>query len=327
MGPKPSVVLVDYDKKRLDKNAQALTAAGIRVTKAASGEAALEQCRKAPPLAVISEAMIPEGNGFELLRTLRTDAATSLVLSILAVDEGDSYTMNRAQIAGLDGILVRPFTPEALVARVQALAANDRQSAAPRALPPDVFPILKELESRARTENPLLPHLTDSVTGLWNLHYTNLKLAEEFKKARRFGVPLTCVALCIDEKSGDVPADEHSRRLVLSEIAGLLLCESRDIDHLARLDERSFLMLLPHTDEQGSLAMTNRVLAAIEKRELTIPGRTRTVTASAGIGRFAKEQHGPDDLVKAAHAALTRAIALGGNRVEVATRDAESATR
>jgi two-component system, cell cycle response regulator len=327
MVPKSAVVLVDYDKKRLDKYAQALTGAGIRVAKAASGEAALDYCRKTPPLAVISEAMITGGNGFELMRALRAEPATAKVLQILAVDEGDSYTLNRAQIAGLDGILIKPFTPEALVARVQGLLSADQRAATPKALPADVFPILKELENRARTENPLLPHLTDPVTGLWNLHYTNIKLAEEFKKARRFAVPLTSVALSIDENAGDAPVDDQTRRQLLTELAGLLLCESRDIDHLARLDDRSFLIILPHTDEHGALTMANRVLAAIEKRELVIPGRTRPITASAGIGRFSKDQNGPDDLVKSAHDALMRAIALGGNRVEVAARDPQGATR
>jgi diguanylate cyclase (GGDEF)-like protein len=327
MSPKPTIVLVDYDKKRAERHAQALSAAGFRAVRVAGGAAALEQCRSAPPFAVVAEAMIPDGNGFELLRSLKGDAATAHVPVLLAVDENDSYTLNRAQISGLDGILVRPFTPEALVARLKGLEAADRQVGRPRALPPDIFPILDELETRARSENPLLPHLTDPVTGLWNTHYTNLKLAEEFKKARRFTVPLACVVLSLDETPGDAPADETASRQVLTEIAGLLLCESRDIDHLARLGSRSFLLLLPHTDEHGALAMTNRVLAAIEKRQLALPGRTKPVSASAGIGCFSKDVAGPDDLVKSAHDALAKAIALGGNRVEVAGRDPERAVR
>src|SRR5262245_30079105 len=121
MAQKPTIVLVDYDKKRLEKYGQALVAAGLKVVKAAGGSAALEHCRTAPPLAVVTEAMIPDGNGFELIRTLKTEQATASVLGIMTVDEGDSYTLSRAQISGLDGILIRPFTPEALVARIKGL--------------------------------------------------------------------------------------------------------------------------------------------------------------------------------------------------------------
>jgi diguanylate cyclase (GGDEF)-like protein len=298
------------------------------VVRAGGGAAALEHCRSTPPLAVVSEAMVPDGNGFELLRSLRGDPATAQVRVLMIVDETDSYTLSRAQISGLDGILIRPFTPEALVARVKGLEASETpKPGRAGAVPPDLFPILNELEERARAENPLLPQLTDPVTGLWNKHYTDLKLAEEFKKARRFAVPLACVVLSLDETAGDAPAGESSQRQVLSEMAGLLLCESRDIDHLSRLDSRSFLLLLPHTDEHGALAMTNRVLAAIEKRQLTLPGRTRPLSASAGLASFGKELAGPDDLVKAAHDALAKAVALGGNRVEVAVKDPERATR
>ena len=201
---------------------------------------------------------------------------------------------------------------------MKALGAEDpRPAARAGAVPEEIVPILDALDRRARSENPILPHLTDPITGLWNIDYTNLKLAEEFKKARRFTVPLACLVLSLDETPGDVPADEASNRQVLSELAGLLLCESRDIDHLARLDARSFLLLLPHTDEHGALAMTNRVLGSIEKRQLTLPGRTKPISASAGIACFSKDLGGPDDLVKGAHDALARAVALGGNRVEV----------
>jgi len=154
-----------------------------------------------------------------------------------------------------------------------------------------------------------------------------LKLAEEFKKARRFSVPLACLVLSLDEAAGDVPAHEPWNREVLSELAGLLLCESRDIDHLARLDAKSFLLILPHTDASGAFAMMNRVLGSIEKRQLTPPGRTRPISASAGIACFSKDLTGPDELVKGAREALARAVALGGNRVEVRSGAMEQAAR
>jgi diguanylate cyclase (GGDEF)-like protein len=176
-------------------------------------------------------------------------------------------------------------------------------------------------------ENPLLPQLTDPVTGLWNTDYTNLKLAEEFKKARRFSVPLACLVLSLDEAPGDVAAYDTSNREVLSELAGLLLCESRDIDHLARLDAKSFLLILPHTDAPGAFAMMSRVLISIQKRQLSLPGRTRPITASAGIACFSRDLAGPDDLVRGAHEALAHAVALGGNRVEVRSPTMENAAR
>jgi DNA-binding response OmpR family regulator len=148
MSPKPTIVLVDYDKKRNERHAQALAAAGFKAIRAAGGSEAFEACRAAPPLAVVSEAMIPDGNGFELLRRLKTDPATEKVRVVLAVDESDSYTLSRAQIAGLDGILIRPFTPEALVARMKALSAGEsRPSGRPSATPIELRPLLDALET------------------------------------------------------------------------------------------------------------------------------------------------------------------------------------
>jgi diguanylate cyclase (GGDEF)-like protein len=328
MSQKPTVVLVDYDKKRLERHSHALVAAGIKAVRVTSGSAAIEECRKSRPMAVVSEAMVPEGNGFDVLRALKADPVTAHTRVLMVVDESDSYTMNRAQIAGLDGILVRPFTPEALVARLKGLEAEGaRDPGRPGTVPADLTPILNELESRVRAENPLLPHLTDQVTGLWNAAYTTLKIADEFKRARRFALPLACVVLGIDETPGAAPADDVASRQILTEIAGLLLCESRDIDHLSRLDGKSFLVLLPHTDEHGALAMTTRVLSAIEKRQIVPANRTRPISASAGIATFTKDASGPDDLVRWAQDAFARAMSLGGNRVEVAGQDRERMAR
>jgi diguanylate cyclase (GGDEF)-like protein len=328
MTEKSTVVLVDFDRKRLDRHTQALTEAGLKVVRAQSGATAFEHCRKSKPFIVVAEAMIPDGSGFELARRLRAAEDTEDVKIVLTIDEGDPYTLSRAEMAGLDGVLIRPFTPEALVARVRALQAEESLAPPRAARGPELAPILDALESRARAENPLLPQLTDAITGLWNAHYTTLKLGEEFKKARRFNVPLACVVLALDDSPWEAGGDDDARRQILSEVAGLLLCESRDIDHLARTEGERFLLLLPHTDEHGAVAMMTRVVAAIEKRQFLPPGRTRPLTASAGIAGFSAEGlTGPDDLVARATDALNRARRFGGNRVETWTKEAERAGR
>ncbi len=327
MSEQPAVVIVDFDRKRLDRHTQALAAAGWKVVRALSGATAVTHCKKSKPLAVVAETMIPDGNGFELARGLKADPATSAIRILLTMDEGDDYTLGRAQREPVDGIMIRPFTPEALVARVRALQADQPLTTPGRPVAGDMAPILDALETRAKAENPLLPQLTDPVTGLWNAHYTKLKLAEEFKKARRFNVPLSLAVMAIDDLGADGGDDDIARRQLLNEVAGLLLCESRDIDHLARVDDE-FLLLLPHTDEHGAMAMATRVVAAVEKRQLTPGARTRPLTASIGIAGFGPDGlSGPDDLVSRSRDALQRARRFGGNRVETWAKDAERSVR
>ena len=91
-----------------------------------------------------------------------------------------------------------------------------------------------------------MAHISDALTGLYNRDYTQLKLSDEVKKVRRFYHPLTCVIVGIDDQPNidDAPAAQELRR-VINGIAGILLCESRDIDHLARYSAASSYACYP----------------------------------------------------------------------------------
>ena len=58
--------------------------------------------------------------------------------------------------------------------------------------------LLDDLASGPKNDNPVLRHITDPITSLWNGPYTSIKLAEEIKRARRFGTALSVVALAFD---------------------------------------------------------------------------------------------------------------------------------
>lgn len=172
--------------------------------------------------------------------------------------------------------------------------------------------LLDDLTSGPKNDNPVLRHITDPITSLWNGPYTTIKLAEEIKRARRFGTALSVVSLAFD---GDPIADVEVKRRLLTTVAGILLCESRDIDHVGR-NEDGFVLVLPQTDINGAVVMTARVLATVEKRSLSAPGVMGIVTMSAGVAGFSPETTpAPEDLTAHAEAALVQSRRSGGNRV------------
>ena len=172
--------------------------------------------------------------------------------------------------------------------------------------------LLDDLASGPKNDNPVLRHITDPITSLWNGPYTTIKLAEEIKRARRFGTALSVVSLAFD---GDPMADAEVKKRLLTTVAGILLCESRDIDHVGRNDD-GFVLVLPQTDINGAAVMTARVLATVEKRSLSAPGVMGIVTMSAGVAGFSAEATpAPEDLTAHAEAALAQSRRTGGNRV------------
>ena len=325
MGQQATLALADYDRERLDAHRAALEEAGFSVSTCADGSRLLETCRAGPPDIVVLEVFLPSRNGFEVVKSLKEEAATSAIRIVCLLDEGDGYGAHRARICGADRILERPISPEDVVRAARQVHGEAYLSDPDVAEDDALEAVLETMEGRARAENPLVQHITDPLTGLFNMAYMDLKIAEEFKAARRFSNPLSCVALEIDDGSGWTdPGNAAEFRRIVNEVAGILLCESRDIDHVARSDAGEFVALLPHTDVDGSRCMSERILVSIEGRDFELPN-PGNVQASVGIATYTGLELGAGtDLLERARETLARSRRQGKGRMVMWT--AESAT-
>jgi signal transduction histidine kinase len=103
---------------------------------ARNGVQALEAARREPPAVVISDVVMPDMDGYALCRALKSDAALGdvpviLVTSLQAIDD-----IVRALESGADHFIRKPFDPDALLRRLDYLAANRRLRARRRAEAP-----------------------------------------------------------------------------------------------------------------------------------------------------------------------------------------------
>ncbi len=99
-----------------------LERAGFEVIEAASGSAALELVRGGPDVMVL-DVRLPDIEGFEVCRRVKSDAATAGVKVLLT---SATFVTLEKRVQGLDhgadGYLTQPFEPEELAATVHALA-------------------------------------------------------------------------------------------------------------------------------------------------------------------------------------------------------------
>ena len=117
----PVVLAADDDEDILALVAFRLERSGYTVLQARDGEEALELAlREKPDLAVL-DVMMPKLDGFELTRRLRADEATSRMPIILLTARAQDADLAQGFEAGADDYIRKPFSPQELRTRVQAM--------------------------------------------------------------------------------------------------------------------------------------------------------------------------------------------------------------
>jgi signal transduction histidine kinase/DNA-binding response OmpR family regulator len=97
-----------------------LEAQGYRVVGVADGVEALELARRTPPDLVLSDVMMPNLDGFGLLRAMRRDDVLAAVPIILLSARAGEEAKVEGLEAGADDYLTKPFSARELIARVTA---------------------------------------------------------------------------------------------------------------------------------------------------------------------------------------------------------------
>ena len=92
---------------------------GYRVTEAADGETALATCAQTVPDAVLLDVMLPGIDGYEVCRRLKAGDATRGAFVVLMTAGHQETERTRAQEAGADRYLAKPFSPAQLLELVQ----------------------------------------------------------------------------------------------------------------------------------------------------------------------------------------------------------------
>ena len=119
------MLLVEDDREGRVLYSQWLRDAGFRVATAHNGLQALDRAFELLPDAILTDLHLPGIDGYELTRRLKADSRTGAI-PILAVTGYAPYTQDpsRADRAGCDAILPKPFDPEDLTATLHALIAD-----------------------------------------------------------------------------------------------------------------------------------------------------------------------------------------------------------
>ncbi|MBQ5950297.1 diguanylate cyclase [Massilia sp. ST3] len=264
---------------------------------AKNGAQTLERAARHAPDLILLDVMMPDMDGYEVLRQLRADPQTEhiAVIFISGLDRPEDEANGLKM--GASDYIVKPFNPTVVMARVALHLQVVRQR--------------RMLERLANI---------DGLTELANRRRFDEMYALEWQRARRSGRPLSLALLDIDafkqfnDRYGH-PAGDRALRSV-ARVAGAAM--RRPADLAARYGGEELVLLMPETDADHARRVVEALCEAVA--ELNIVHEASAVapmlTVSVGGATLAPDSSElQSDLFEAADAELYRAKQAGRNRI------------
>jgi DNA-binding response OmpR family regulator len=112
------ILVVDDEERILNFLTTKLKASGYEVLTAPNGVMGLEQVQAQEPDLVVLDLLMPKMDGLDMLKQLRTFSPVPVI--ILTAKGADTDRIKGLQL-GADDYLPKPFNPDELVARIEAI--------------------------------------------------------------------------------------------------------------------------------------------------------------------------------------------------------------
>lgn len=268
------ILLVDDDPMMLDLLSGIL--ADVACTHGASdAKAAIDYAIEAKPDLILLDVDMPNVNGFDLCRLLKSYEELAEVPVIFHTAHGGEDFEVKAFACGANDFVAKPASEVVLKARINT-----------------------HLQLRRLTSNLRTQALSDELTGLANRRHFESTLDREWRRAARNGAPISLLMIDVDhfkaynDRYGH-PAGDACLRRVSNALSRTL---RRPCDFVARVGGEEFAALLPETARDGAMhvarAMVDTV-AALGLQHVTPSGRS-CVTVSIGVGSCEMPRDGAD---------------------------------
>ncbi len=161
--------------------------------------------------------------------------------------------------------------------------------------------------------------VTDELTGIYNRRHFQNMLHMEWKRASRFGRPLSMLMIDVDyfkkynDTFGHVKGDE-----ALKLLAQILSDHVREVDTVARFGGEEFVILLPDTSLEDACMVGEKLKTFIVEKTILPPekgGLGYPLGVSIGASSYPEVVDSEEDLLNTADKSLYKAKAMGRNQI------------
>lgn len=122
------ILVVEDSRTQAESLRHILETKGYRVMLATDGKDAMEQIGSGRPDLVLTDIVMPEMDGYELCRRIKTDKTFQSIPVIMVTQLFDPIDVIRGLEAGADNFIIKPYEPEDIDSRIQNVIATRNSS-------------------------------------------------------------------------------------------------------------------------------------------------------------------------------------------------------
>lgn len=294
--PRARILVVDDIPANI-KSLHVILAEDYSVYFATDWRKGLELARRLRPDMILLDVMMPELDGYEICRLLKSETDTRDIPVVFITALGSEADEEKGLAIGGADYIAKPFRPAIVKLRVRNL-----------------------LQLKLQRDRLEALTMTDGLTDIANRRRFDQHLEQEWRRCARMMVPMSAVMVDIDnfkaynDHYGHSAGDDCLRRIAQA----LQDVPNRAGDLVARFGGEEFACLLPGTDADGAQAIAERMWQAVGALEIP-HARSEVsdwVSISAGVATVIPgRDNSPEELIDAADDMLYKAKDGGRNRV------------
>ncbi|HID93510.1 MAG TPA: response regulator [bacterium (Candidatus Stahlbacteria)] len=264
------ILVVDdepYMVKLLEYN---LRKGGYEVITAYNGYEALQKVEQTKPDLIIADVKMPQMDGYELCRRLRSNAETKSIPFVFLTAKGQISERIEGLKKGADDYITKPFNPQELLARIEATLLKKRVPGQP------------------------ISELTQISDHVHFLKY----LEEEIDHAKRYLYSFALALIHLEDYK--TPDDTP----ILKEFIAFLSSQLRKVDIIGRYGD-NFAIIMPQMSQVDAKVRLERISKLLEETTFGLTNETAIkIAIQFGVASFPTDGEKVDDLMASARQAL-----------------------
>jgi len=298
-----NILVIDDQPANLEVLVSFLKEHHFNIRIAETGEWALQVLETYKPDIIILDVMMPEMDGFETCRRIKANKDTAdIPVIFMTALESVQDKVTGFESGGVDYI-TKPFQQIEVLARINVHIGLRKQ----------------KLKLEQQKELLKMISITDDLTGLFNRRHMTTILDQEFGRCLRYGTDLSCLLVDLDhfKRINDTYGHDFGD-IVLRKFSENMARTIRATDSAFRYGGEEFLILLPQTDINGAIQISENIRKRAENEKVTYKNISTRVTLSGGLCSF--HQHHPrtsKEMITFSDNALYTSKKAGRNRMSV----------